>query len=77
MEAQEIWQAFQNEYLEADEPVRFIDYAIASAAGDSSRMDGVLTIARDGVEMRLAGTGNGPMTRSRMPSARRVSLTSR
>ena len=61
VEAQEIWQTFQNEYLEADEPVRFIDYAIASAAGDSSRMDGVLTIARDGVEMRLAGTGNGPI----------------
>ena len=61
VEAQEIWKAFQAEYLEADQPVRFIDYAIATAADDSSRMDGVLTIARNGEELRLEGTGNGPI----------------
>ena len=61
VEAQEIWQAFENEYLEADQPVRFIDYAIATAADDSSRMDGVLTIARNDVRMVLEGSGNGPI----------------
>ena len=61
VEAREIWRAFEQEYLEADAPIRFIDYAIASDAADSSRMDGRLTIAIDGAEVELNGSGNGPI----------------
>ena len=61
VEAHEIWRAFQREYLEADAPLRFLDYAIASDAEDSSRMHGTLTLAVDGAEMELRGTGNGPI----------------
>ncbi len=61
VEAHEIWRAFQREYLEADAPLRFLDYAIASDTEDSSRMHGTLTLAVDGSEMELSGTGNGPI----------------
>ena len=61
VEAHEIWRAFQREYLEADAPLRFLDYAIASDTEDSSRMHGTLTLAVDGAEMELSGTGNGPI----------------
>ena len=61
VESHEIWRAFQREYLEADAPLRFLDYAIASDAEDSSRMNGTLTIAVDGTEMELSGSGNGPI----------------
>ena len=61
VEAHEIWRAFQREYLEADAPLRFLDYAIASDTEDSSRMHGTLTLAVDGAEMELRGTGNGPI----------------
>ena len=61
VEAHEIWRAFQREYLEADAPLRFLDYAIASDAEDSSRMHGTLTLSVDGAEMELSGTGNGPI----------------
>ena len=53
VEAHEIWRAFQREYLEADAPLRFLDYAIASDTEDSSRMHGTLTLAVDGAEMEL------------------------
>ena len=61
VEAHEIWRAFQREYLEADAPLRFLDYAIASDTEDSSRMHGTLTLAVDGAEMELRGSGNGPI----------------
>jgi len=61
VEAHEIWRAFQREYLEADAPLRFLDYAIASDTEDSSRMHGTLTLAVDGAEMKLSGSGNGPI----------------
>ena len=61
VEAHEIWRAFQRAYLEADAPLRFLDYAIASDTEDSSRMHGTLTLAVDGSEMELSGTGNGPI----------------
>ena len=61
VEAHEIWRAFQRAYLEADVPLRFLDYAIASDTEDSSRMHGTLTLAVDGAEMELSGTGNGPI----------------
>ena len=76
VEAQEIWQAFQTEYLEADQPVRFIDYAIATAADDSSRMDGVLTIARTACGWCWRGAATDRSTPSRTPSARRAWPTS-
>jgi 2-isopropylmalate synthase len=41
--------------------MRFLDYAIASDTEDSSRMNGTLTIAVDGTEMELSGSGNGPI----------------
>ena len=61
VEAHEIWGAFLREYLEADTPLRFLDYAIASDPADSSRMHGTLTVIVDGDEMELRGTGNGPI----------------
>ena len=61
VEAHEIWRAFQREYLEVDAPLRFLDYAIASDAEDSSRMHGTLTVVVDGAERKLSGTGNGPI----------------
>ena len=46
--AAEIWEAFRREYLEADQPIRFIDYAISSDPQDSSRMNGRLTVEIEG-----------------------------
>ena len=59
--AAEIWDAFRREYLEADQPIRFIDYAISSDPQDSSRMNGRLTVEIEGEERELAGSGNGPI----------------
>ena len=59
--AAEIWNAFRQEYLEADQPIRFIDYAISSDPQDSSRMNGRLTVEIEGEEMELTGSGNGPI----------------
>ena len=59
--AAEIWEAFRREYLEADQPIRFIDYAISSDPQDSSRMNGRLTVEIEGEEMELTGSGNGPI----------------
>ena len=59
--AAEIWEAFRREYLAADQPLRFVDYAIASDPQDSSRMNGRLTVEIDGERMELAGSGNGPI----------------
>ncbi len=61
VEAQEIWREFEREYLQANAPIEFIDYAIASDEQDSSRMNGRLTIAVDGTQMELSGSGNGPI----------------
>ena len=46
--AAEIWNAFRQEYLEADQPIRFIDYSISSDPQDSSRMNGLLTVEIEG-----------------------------
>ena len=59
--AAEIWNAFRQEYLEADQPIRFLDYAISSDPQDSSRMNGRLTVDIEGEEMKLTGSGNGPI----------------
>ena len=59
--AAEIWEAFRREYLEADQPIRFLDYAISSDPQDSSRMNGRLTVEIEGEEMELTGSGNGPI----------------
>ena len=59
--AAEIWDAFRSEYLEADQPIRFLDYAISSDPQDSSRMNGRLTVEIEGEEMELTGSGNGPI----------------
>jgi len=57
----EIWEAFRLEYLAADQPLRFVDYAIASDPQDSSRMNGRLTVEIDGEPIELEGSGNGPI----------------
>ena len=59
--AAEIWNAFRSEYLEADQPIRFLDYAISSDPQDSSRMNGRLTVEIEGRETELTGSGNGPI----------------
>ena len=59
--AAEIWEAFRSEYLEADQPIRFLDYAISSDPQDSSRMNGRLTVEIEGRETELTGSGNGPI----------------
>ncbi len=59
--AAQIWEVFRREYLEADQPIRFLDYAISSDPQDSSRMNGRLTVEIDGDEMELTGSGNGPI----------------
>ena len=59
--AAEIWEAFRREYLESDQPIRFIDYAISSDPQDSSRMNGRLTVEIEGKERELTGSGNGPI----------------
>ena len=59
--AAEIWNAFRQEYLEADQPIRFLDYAISSDPQDSSRMNGRLMVDIEGEEMELTGSGNGPI----------------
>ena len=59
--AAEIWNAFRQEYLEADQPIRFLDYAISSDPQDSSRMNGRLTVEIEGRETELTGSGNGPI----------------
>ena len=59
--AAEIWDAFRREYLQADRPIRFLDYAFASDERDSSLVHGRLTVAIDGERMELSGSGNGPI----------------
>ena len=59
--AAEIWDAFRREYLQADRPIRFLDYAFASDEQDSSLVHGRLTVAIDGERMELSGSGNGPI----------------
>ena len=59
--AAEIWEAFRREYLQADRPIRFLDYAFASDERDSSLVHGRLTVAIAGEEMELSGSGNGPI----------------
>ena len=59
--AAEIWDAFRREYLQADRPIRFLDYAIASDERDSSLVHGRLTVAIEGERMELSGSGNGPI----------------
>ena len=59
--AAEIWDAFRREYLQADRPIRFLDYAIASDEQDSSLVHGRLTVAIEGERMELSGSGNGPI----------------
>ena len=59
--AAEIWEAFRQDYLDADQPIRFLDYAISSDPQDSSRMNGRLTVDIEGEEMELTGSGNGPI----------------
>ena len=59
--AAEIWDAFRREYLQADRPIRFLDYAFASDERDSSLVHGRLAVAIDGERMELSGSGNGPI----------------
>ena len=59
--AAEIWDAFRREYLQADRPIRFLDYAFASDERDSSLVHGRLTVAIEGERMELSGSGNGPI----------------
>ena len=59
--AAQIWDAFRREYLEADRPIRFLDYAFASDAQDSSLVHGRLTVEIEGEAQELCGSGNGPI----------------
>ena len=59
--AAEIWEAFRREYLQADRPIRFLDYAFASDERDSSLVHGRLSVEIEGERMELSGTGNGPI----------------
>ena len=59
--AAEIWEAFRREYLQADRPIRFLDYAFASDERDSSLVHGRLSVEIEGEQMELSGSGNGPI----------------
>ena len=59
--AAQIWDAFRREYLEAERPIRFLDYAFASDAQDSSLVHGRLTVEIEGEAQELCGSGNGPI----------------
>ena len=59
--AAQIWDAFRREYLEADRPIRFLDYAFASDAQDSSLVHGRLSVEIEGEAQELCGSGNGPI----------------
>ena len=59
--AAQIWDAFRREYLQADRPIRFLDYAFASDAQDSSLVHGRLTVEIAGEAQELSGSGNGPI----------------
>ena len=59
--AAQIWDAFRREYLQADRPIRFLDYAFASDAQDSSLVHGRLTVEIEGEAQELSGSGNGPI----------------
>ena len=61
IEAQEIWDEFEREYLHAEEPIRFVDYSIATDQDDTSRMHGMLVVEYDGERRELSGSGNGPI----------------
>ena len=61
IEPKEIWQEFNNEYLTSEDPIKFVDYSIASDSNDSSRMHGYLKIQINGEEKELNGNGNGPI----------------
>jgi len=62
--ADEIWRAFETDYLEAgtpDSPWRLLEYTtVPTGKGDNGRTL-VATVEKDGQEHRIEGSGNGPI----------------
>lgn len=56
---EQIYAAFDNEYLKINEPVRFVSFSVT--CGISDQFSGNLTIHYNGEEKILFGSGNGPI----------------
>ena len=59
MSADEIWSAFQDEYLAKDAPLRLNSVHTSSAAGEKDQL--TVNVYVDGELHELHGTGNGPI----------------
>jgi len=59
MSADEIWEAFQGEYLARETPLKLNSVHTSSAAGEKDQL--TVNVYVDGVLHELHGTGNGPI----------------
>ena len=59
MSSEEIWEAFQAEYLDRDAPLRLNSVHTSSAAGEKDALS--VNVYVDGELRTLEGTGNGPI----------------
>ena len=61
LRSEDIWQAFDREYLTQDGPYRFIEHETIPIARGSEIRDLSATIMNEGEEVEIKGRGNGPI----------------
>ena len=59
--AEDIWQAFENEYLNATTPYQFVEHVTRPGTHASEVRELTATVRKDGRELELTGKGNGPI----------------
>lgn len=58
---EDIWSAFQKEYLDATSPFEFVEHQTRPETHASERRVLTATVKKDGKETKLEGRGNGPI----------------
>jgi 2-isopropylmalate synthase len=61
VQSEEIWQAFQREYLERTKPYTFLNFLSASLLEDPDRVKCRVRFSENGKEHEVRGVGNGPI----------------
>ncbi|MEM7406808.1 MAG: 2-isopropylmalate synthase [Pseudomonadota bacterium] len=56
-----IWKTFQSEYLDANSPYGIVEYSTVPDARSNEMCVLTATVRKDGQEMQIEGTGNGPI----------------
>jgi 2-isopropylmalate synthase len=58
---EDIWNAFEQEYLQATTPYDFVDHQTVTATHASEVRHLTATVAKDGAEIKIEGRGTGPI----------------